>query len=95
MIRTPKVFLVRRDTAGQELVQRALNLTPVAGALAPSGADALAASTFTEHVLGMQGAPLAVVAEFEHPLVAVFEDGTIEVVIEKQTECPPQSPSNP
>ena len=74
---------MRRDAAGQEIVQRALQLTPVAGALAPSDADAIAASAISDHVLGMQGAPLAVVAEFDHPLTAIYDDGTVEVIVER------------
>ena len=79
MINAPKLYLVSREGASDPEVQRMLALNPVAGAICASPDDALAA-TFTEVKIGNQGPPLAIVAQFEHPLSVVNEDGTVEIL---------------
>lgn len=80
MINAPKLYLVSRVGAGMEEVQRMLSLTPIAGAICASPDDALAAESLTEVKIGNQGPPLAIVAQFEHPLSVINEDGTVEIL---------------
>lgn len=79
----PKFYLVSREGAGMQEVQDMLSIAPVAGAFCASPDDALAASAFTEAKIGNNGPPLAIVANFEHPLVAINEDGSVEVLCAK------------
>jgi hypothetical protein len=80
MIKTPKMYLVSRVGAGMKEVQEMLALTPIAGAICASPEDAVAAEPLTEVKIGNGGPPLAIVAQFEHPLSVVNEDGTVETL---------------
>lgn len=83
-IKLPRIYLIKRSAVRDEAVQHALDITPVCAVLAPSS-DALndAEHMGDTHTL-LNGAPIAIVADFEHPLSAINEDGSVTIV------CPAQ-----
>lgn len=88
----PRIYLLRRDAASDELVQHALRLTPVQAILAVSSEDfkAVTDSPFLDGVpVNMtteHWRPIVIVAEgFDHPLTAVNEDGSLEIVCPNPT----------
>jgi hypothetical protein len=86
----PIIYLIRRDAVDSDAVKDVVRITPLSAALAASPADAEAARKITDQeILGARGAPLAIVANFEHPVVAVHDDGSVEIL------CPAPSQSNP
>lgn len=82
MIRSPKVLLISRKAVSDPRVQRALQQTPVAGALAGGPDDAVAALEVSERVLTASGAPLAIVADFRDALTVISDDSSVEILIE-------------
>lgn len=92
----PRIYLLRRDAVSDEQVQHALRITPVKGVLCINTDDlkVLEESTLAGgipiSVTGESWGPVVIVAEgFDHPLTAVNEDGSLEIV------CPNPTPSNP
>ena len=78
-IRLPRIYLVNRNAAQEEFVQHALDINPPSQALVVTPGDAQVVTALGEvHVLS--GAPIAIVAEFDHPLSAINEDGSVTIV---------------
>lgn len=91
----PRIYFLRRDAVSDEQVQHALRITPSKGVLCISTDDLKAIEESTlggvtpVSVTGDSWGPVIIVAEgFDHPLTAVNEDGSLEIV------CPNPSQSN-
>lgn len=74
----PTVYLVsKRATPEQiERIKEALSLTPVAAFVVADPRDALWATQFHDTVTPLKQ-PIAIVADFENPLTAVDENGSL------------------
>lgn len=92
----PRIYFVRRDAVSDERVQHALRVTPVKAILAVSTDDLKAIEETTlagdapVSVTGDNWGPVVIVAEgFDHPLTAVNEDGSLEIVWPNPTQSNP------
>lgn len=77
---SPLVYLINRNISDENLqkVIAALEATPVDVIIA-AAADVEKARNITSQVTGLHK-PIAIMADFEHPLQAVQRDGSVEVM---------------
>jgi hypothetical protein len=75
---TPKVYLISRTLTDEqkEQVQQALSITPLAAIIVADPRDLPLALSICDKAQVLHH-PVAVLAEFEHPLTAVNEDGSL------------------
>lgn len=75
---TPKIYLISRKATEEQVarIKDALGITPLAAVVAADPRDVLKASEFcsTAEVLHR---PIAILADFDTPLTAVNEDGSL------------------
>lgn len=79
-IKLPRIYLIKRSAVRDEAVQHALDINPVSVILATSAQDGEAAEALGAVNL-ITGAPIGVIAEFDHPLAAINEDGSVSIVV--------------
>lgn len=79
-LKLPRIYLIKRSAVQDEAVQHALDINPVSAILAANAQDGEAAEVLGPVNL-LHGAPIAIVAEFDHPLAAINEDGSVETII--------------
>lgn len=77
---SPLVYLINRSISPEQIQQvvAALDATPVDVIIA-APADVEKARSITPQVTGLHR-PIAIMADFEHPLQAVQRDGSVEVM---------------
>lgn len=75
---TPKIYLIKRNLSPEErdLVAAALRITPLDAIIPADLRDIDQAKEFSEAVANLQR-PIAILADFETPLTAVNEDGSL------------------
>ena len=79
---TPKVYLISRKLTDEqrETVERALSITPLAAIIPADPRDIELAIKYCELVSTLQQ-PIAILADFDLPLTAINEDGSLCPVI--------------
>lgn len=90
-VKLPRIYFLKRDAVQDEAVQHALRITPVKGVLCISSADLKAveeSSLDAPVAVATEGwGPIVIVAEgFDHNLVAVNEDGSLEIICPVPTQ---------
>lgn len=75
---TPKIYLISRKLTAEQLerVQQALSITPLAAVVVTDTRDLALAKQFSENA-GIIHDPIAILADFEEPLIALNEDGSL------------------
>jgi hypothetical protein len=74
----PKIYLISRSLTPEQLerVRRALSITPLAAVVVADARDLGFAKQFSENT-GLIHDPIAILADFDEPLTALNEDGSI------------------
>jgi hypothetical protein len=77
----PSIYLISKNLTEEQIqaIVDALSITPLDLVLVTSAQDVPLAKRFSETVTGLHR-PIAILADFEKPLTAVTEDGTLEAV---------------
>lgn len=77
----PKVYLISSKLSEEQIlrIQNALSITPVDVVVATAPHLGDLARKFSEDVTGLNR-PIAIVADFEVPLTALNEDGSVEII---------------
>lgn len=75
---TPKVYLISRKATEEQLnlVKDALSITPLAAVVATDPRDVMKAMEFCSKAEVLHR-PIAIFADFDSPLTAINEDGTL------------------
>ena len=75
---TPKVYLISRNLTDEQLqrVQEALSITPLDAVVCPDIRDMQTAQQFAQ-CSAQLARPIAIFADFDVPLTAVQEDGSL------------------
>jgi hypothetical protein len=77
----PKVYLISSKVSEEQIqkIQDALSLTPVDVVISTAPQLGDFCRKFSEAVTGLNR-PIAIVADFEAPLTALNEDGSVEII---------------
>lgn len=77
----PTIYLISRSLTEDQsqAVADQLSLTPIDVCIVSSAADVNLAKRFSEMVTGLHR-PIAIIADFEKPLTAINEDGSLEAM---------------
>ena len=75
---TPKVYLISRTLTDEqrERIQTALSITPLSAVVVADPRDVAMGMEFCQAATVLQR-PIAILAEFDFPLTAVNEDGSL------------------
>lgn len=74
----PKLYLISRKLTAEQIeeIKRQLTITPLAAVVTPDIRDEKLAHEFCESASAL-ASPIAILADFEEPLTAVNEDGSL------------------
>lgn len=77
----PPVYLISRNLTPEQIeaVKAALLITPLSAVVICDSRDAQLAHNFCDTVSNLQR-PIAIVADFEEPLTAIDETGTLQTI---------------